>query len=60
MPNVEVNKSPKLRVVADEAAASLPAWTYSDPDFMELGRRHVFLPSWELVCHESGSPAIGD
>lgn len=53
-------EQPKLRVIADETAQSLPAWTYSDPDFMELERRRVFLPSWHLVCHESDIPAIGD
>jgi phenylpropionate dioxygenase-like ring-hydroxylating dioxygenase large terminal subunit len=51
---------PKLRVVADETAQSLPAWTYSDADFMELERRQVFMPAWHLVCHESDIPDIGD
>jgi phenylpropionate dioxygenase-like ring-hydroxylating dioxygenase large terminal subunit len=60
MPNAEVNRPPNLRVVADEAAHSLPAWTYSDPDFMALERRHVFMPSWQLVCHESDIPNVGD
>ncbi len=59
MPKSEQNMPP-LRLVADEAAQSLPAWTYSDPDFMTLERRHVFLPSWHLVCHESDVPEIGD
>ncbi|OFX06148.1 MAG: 2Fe-2S ferredoxin [Alphaproteobacteria bacterium RIFCSPHIGHO2_12_FULL_63_12] len=49
-----------LRVVADEAAQSLPAWTYRDADFMELERRNVFMPAWHLVCHESDIPNIGD
>jgi len=53
-------EQPKLRVVADEAAQSLPAWTYNDSDFMELERRHVFMPAWHLVCHESDIPNIGD
>lgn len=60
MTHAEQSQSPKLRVVADEAAQSLPAWTYSDPDFMELERRRVFLPAWHLVCHESDIPGIGD
>lgn len=49
-----------LRLVADETAHSLPAWTYSDPDFMALERRDVFMPAWHLVCHASDIPAIGD
>ena len=53
-------EQPKLRVVASETAQSLPAWTYQDADFMELERRHVFMPAWHLVCHESDIPNIGD
>ncbi len=53
-------QSQKLRVVADETAQSLPAWTYSDADFMALEKRQVFMPAWHLVCHESDVPAIGD
>ncbi|MGD9799054.1 MAG: aromatic ring-hydroxylating dioxygenase subunit alpha [Parvularculaceae bacterium] len=53
-------EQPKLRIVADEAAQSLPAWTYNDADFMELERRHVFMPAWHLICHESDIPGIGD
>jgi phenylpropionate dioxygenase-like ring-hydroxylating dioxygenase large terminal subunit len=48
------------QLVANEAAWSLPAWTYSDPDFMTLEREKVFLPAWHLVCHESDVPAVGD
>jgi len=44
----------------DGAAWSLPAWTYSDPDFMLLEREKVFMPSWHLVCHESDIPSVGD
>ncbi|WP_404481097.1 aromatic ring-hydroxylating dioxygenase subunit alpha [Novosphingobium sp. BL-52-GroH] len=39
---------------------SLPAWTYSDPDFFEAERERVFAPSWQVVCHESDLPAPGD
>jgi len=45
---------------ADSKAMSLPAWTYADADFMELERRKVFMPEWQLVCHESDIPNIGD
>lgn len=60
MQNAEQSLSPNLRIVADEAAQSLPAWTYCDADFMKLERRDVFMPSWQLVCHESDIPDIGD
>jgi len=39
---------------------SLPAWTYSDPEFFALECERVFRPSWQIVCHESDIPARGD
>lgn len=58
-------RRPKPATVADAAfpdqsAQSLPAWLYSDSDFMALERAKIFLPSWQLVCHESDIPAAGD
>ncbi|MCB2112468.1 MAG: aromatic ring-hydroxylating dioxygenase subunit alpha [Parvularculaceae bacterium] len=50
----------RLRIAADEAAQSLPSWTYRDAEFMELERRRVFMPAWHLVCHESDITNIGD
>jgi len=39
---------------------SLPAWTYSDPEFFELEKERVFAPSWQVVCHLSDIPQPGD
>ena len=39
---------------------SLPAWTYSDPEFFELEKERVFASAWQVVCHESDVPAPGD
>lgn len=39
---------------------SLPAWTYSDPEFFELEKEKVFAPSWQVVCHVSDIPDAGD
>ena len=39
---------------------SLPAWTYSDPEFFALERERVFASSWQVVCHESDLPNPGD
>lgn len=39
---------------------SLPAWTYSNPEFFELERRELFLGSWQLVCHLADLPEPGD
>lgn len=44
----------------DLSAESLPAWTYTDADFMALEREKVFMPAWHLVCHESDIPEMGD
>jgi phenylpropionate dioxygenase-like ring-hydroxylating dioxygenase large terminal subunit len=39
---------------------SLPAWTYSDPEFFELEKERVFAPAWQVVCHDSDLPNPGD
>jgi phenylpropionate dioxygenase-like ring-hydroxylating dioxygenase large terminal subunit len=42
------------------ANQSLPAWTYSNPEFFELERRELFLKSWQLICHRADIPTPGD
>ena len=37
----------------DSLTYTLPAWTYANEEFFELEREHIFLPSWQLVCHVS-------
>jgi len=39
---------------------SLPAWTYSDPDFHAAEMERIFRPSWQVVCHDSDIPNVGD
>src|SRR3546814_895995 len=39
---------------------SLPAWTYSDPDFHAVEMERIFRPSWQVVCHDSDIPNPGD
>jgi phenylpropionate dioxygenase-like ring-hydroxylating dioxygenase large terminal subunit len=46
-------------VDADEGW-SLPAWTYSDPEFFAAEIDRVFRPSWQVVCHESDVPEPGN
>ena len=36
-----------------DAGWSLPAWTYSDPEFFDAEVARVIRPSWQVVCHES-------
>ncbi|MBO9498030.1 MAG: aromatic ring-hydroxylating dioxygenase subunit alpha [Novosphingobium sp.] len=38
---------------------SLPAWTYSDPEFFEAEKELVFAPSWQVVCHVSDIAEVG-
>ena len=44
----------------DEDAHSLPAWIYHDPAFFELEKKTIFRKSWQLVCHLSDIPNVGD
>lgn len=39
---------------------SLPAWTYSDPEFFEVEMHRLIRPSWQIVCHVSDIPHAGD
>lgn len=55
-----LEKRPSPRLIANESAWSLPAWTYADADFMALERQKIFLPAWHLVCHVNDIPETGD
>ena len=39
---------------------SLPSWAYNSEAFFELEKQHLFLGSWQLVCHLSSIPNNGD
>ena len=39
---------------------TLPAWVYQSEEFHELEKEHVFLPSWQIVCHVSEVSRAGD
>jgi phenylpropionate dioxygenase-like ring-hydroxylating dioxygenase large terminal subunit len=39
---------------------SLPGWVYYDPDFFRIEMERVIRPSWQVVCHVSDIPNIGD
>lgn len=61
--NVAVKPAQSMpRSAADDLndAVGLPAWIYSDPDFLELEKRTIFRTSWQLVCHLSDIPNPGD
>ncbi|MEE8371266.1 MAG: aromatic ring-hydroxylating dioxygenase subunit alpha [Sphingomonadales bacterium] len=43
-----------------ETNQSLPAWTYRNAEFFELEAEALFRSSWQLVCHLSNIPQVGD
>lgn len=47
-------------MAGEKTYQSLPAWVYSDGDFFELERHHIFMKTWQLVCHVSNIPEPGD
>ncbi len=50
----------KVSNVDPDAGWSLPAWTYSDPDFYHAEIERIMRPSWQVVCHVSDVPGTGD
>jgi carnitine monooxygenase subunit len=55
MPNAHRNED-----LDRDADWSLPAWVYSDPEFFSVEMKRVMRPSWQVVCHISDVPNIGD
>src|ERR1700761_1531749 len=56
-----IDRTDKAFVAADpDADFSLPAWTYSDRDFFNAEIARVIRPSWQIVCHVSDIPDVGD
>jgi len=39
---------------------SLPAWTYSDPEYFRVEMERVMRPAWQIVCHVSDVAGTGD
>ena len=46
--------------VDSQAALGLPGWVYHDADFFKVEMERVIRPSWQVVCHVSDVPNIGD
>ncbi|MGZ8348760.1 MAG: aromatic ring-hydroxylating oxygenase subunit alpha [Allosphingosinicella sp.] len=39
---------------------SLPGWLYHDPEFFAVEMERLIRPAWQIVCHASDMPAVGD
>jgi phenylpropionate dioxygenase-like ring-hydroxylating dioxygenase large terminal subunit/AcrR family transcriptional regulator len=65
-PRVEAASPARARAPAPATAVdpaiklTLPGWAYHSAEFHELEREHLFLPSWQVVCHQSELPEAGD
>jgi phenylpropionate dioxygenase-like ring-hydroxylating dioxygenase large terminal subunit len=44
----------------NESYESLPGWTYTSEAFFELEKTELILKNWQLVCHLSNIPSVGD
>jgi phenylpropionate dioxygenase-like ring-hydroxylating dioxygenase large terminal subunit len=44
----------------DTYPRGLPPWTYDHPAITRLELQRVLRPSWQMVCHTSNVPALGD
>ncbi len=54
-------RAPEPAAAVDPAIRlTLPAWAYHSEEFHELEREHLFLSSWQVVCHVSELPTAGD
>ena len=62
MSEVKMRPSAENRIanIDPDDGFSLPAWTYSDPEFFALEMERVIRPSWQVVCHESDVAHAGD
>jgi len=65
-PRIEAAAPARIRAPEPAAAVdpgirlTLPAWAYHSEEFHELEREHLFLSSWQVVCHVSELPTAGD
>ena len=40
--------------------SGLPGWTYNNEELFELESVNIFKKNWQLTCHESDLPEVGD
>ena len=55
--NIAANVRVKLD---DDKRGGLPNWTYTSPEFLEIEKDELFRKTWQIACHVSDVPNIGD
>ncbi len=60
MPALQVPANTVEAVEPQGPPETLPAWTYENEEFAALERAHIFLPSWQIVCHVNDVAKPGD
>jgi phenylpropionate dioxygenase-like ring-hydroxylating dioxygenase large terminal subunit len=48
---------PKL---ADNQRGGLPSWAYTNPEYLEIEKEELFRKTWQIACHVSDVPNVGD
>ncbi len=48
---------PKL---AADQRGGLPSWAYTNPEFLEIEKEELFRKTWQIACHVSDVPNVGD
>jgi phenylpropionate dioxygenase-like ring-hydroxylating dioxygenase large terminal subunit len=44
----------------DDKRGGLPSWVYTNPEFLEIEKQELFRNTWQIACHVSDVPNVGD
>jgi phenylpropionate dioxygenase-like ring-hydroxylating dioxygenase large terminal subunit len=58
--NNEIITSKKLNQKKDWDRRGLPPWSYTSPEMLALEKVELFRKHWQLICHSSDIPNVGD
>jgi phenylpropionate dioxygenase-like ring-hydroxylating dioxygenase large terminal subunit len=46
--------------LADGQRGGLPAWAYTNAEFLEIEKQELFRKTWQIACHVGDVPNVGD
>ena len=49
-----------IDIPVDWDRSGLPSWTYHSPALLELEKEELFKTHWQIACHVSDVPEVGD